>query len=171
MNKDTEVAAKIIEIVGTVTDVAIGQIFKQDRHRKLADARKIAMSLCRDYTYLPFERLGILFKRDHTTIVHACEIARELIGVDPVFAKNYQLATEEVEKLGLVKIEIDRKNGPKVQLQRTANKWLLLEHKEVIRELLNTYIIDLNEDGTPKAAIADMMTLIDRAVALVNNDR
>ena len=46
----------------------------------------------------------------------------------------------------------------------------LQEHKEVIRELMNTYIINLNEDGEPKASITDIMKLIDRAVALVGND-
>ena len=47
----------------------------------------------------------------------------------------------------------------------------LQEHKEVIMELMNTYIINLNEDGEPKASIIDIMKLIDRAVALVGNDR
>lgn len=31
----------------------------------------------------------------------------------------------------------------------------LQEHKEVIKELMNTYIINLNEDGEPKASITD----------------
>lgn len=47
----------------------------------------------------------------------------------------------------------------------------LQEHKQVIRDLMETYIINLDENGSPKASITDIMKLIDRAVKLVGNDR
>ena len=47
----------------------------------------------------------------------------------------------------------------------------LQEHKQVIRDLMETYIIDLNQDGSPKKSITEIMNLIDRAVKLVSNDR
>ena len=61
--------------------------------------------------------------------------------------------------------------------EETANSDLgavsgsLQEHKQVIRDLMETYIINLNENGSPKASITDIMKLIDRAVMLVGNDR
>ena len=47
----------------------------------------------------------------------------------------------------------------------------LQEHKQVIRDLIETYIINIDENGSPKASITDTMKLIDRAVKLVGNDR
>ena len=47
----------------------------------------------------------------------------------------------------------------------------LQEHKQVIKDLMETYIINLDENGSPKASITDIMKLIDRAVKLIGNDR
>ena len=47
----------------------------------------------------------------------------------------------------------------------------LQEHKQVIKDLVETYIINLDENGSPKASITDIMKLIDKAVALIGNDR
>jgi hypothetical protein len=43
----------------------------------VSDARQIAMYLCRELTGHSFPRLGWMFSRDHTTVMHACsEVAR-----------------------------------------------------------------------------------------------
>ncbi len=48
----------------------------------------------------------------------------------------------------------------------------LREHKQVITDLLITYIYDLDENGSPKKSITEIMQLIDRATKLVvGNDR
>lgn len=57
------------------------------------------------------------------------------------------------------------------QLRQHFVSGSLQEHKQVIRDLMETYIINLDENGSPKASIADIMKLIDRAVELVGNDR
>lgn len=44
----------------------------------------------------------------------------------------------------------------------------VFEHKQVIKDLLRTYILDLDENGDPIASITDIMELIDRAVKLVD---
>lgn len=107
---------KIIEIVIAVTGVTKEDTMKQTRFREIADARKMAMLLCRDYTYNTFWELGTCFDRDHTSVVHACKIARQLIIVDPAFKKLFLQAKNEVEKLGLTKIMIERKKGSRVPL-------------------------------------------------------
>jgi hypothetical protein len=56
-------------------------------------------------------------------------------------------------------------------LQQPLVSGSLKEHKQVIRDLMETYIINLDENGSPKASITDIMKLIDRAVMLVGNDR
>jgi len=56
-------------------------------------------------------------------------------------------------------------------LNKTDVSGSLQEYKQVIRDLMETYIINLDENGSPKASITDIMKLIDRAVKLVGNDR
>jgi len=43
----------------------------------------------------------------------------------------------------------------------------LKEHKEVIMQLLETYVMNLDENGNPKASINDILKLIDKASKLV----
>lgn len=47
----------------------------------------------------------------------------------------------------------------------------LQDLKQIIRDLIETYIINLDDNGNPKASITDIMKLTDRAVKLVGNDR
>lgn len=42
------------------------------------------------------------------------------------------------------------------------------EHKQVIKDLFRTYVVNLDENGDPKASITEIMELIDRAVKLVD---
>ena len=41
------------------------------------------------------------------------------------------------------------------------------EHKEVIKQLLETYVINLDDNGSPKASINDILQLIDKAKKLI----
>ena len=43
----------------------------------------------------------------------------------------------------------------------------LKEHKEVIMQLLETYVFNLDNNGNPKASINDILKLIDKASKLV----
>jgi len=43
----------------------------------------------------------------------------------------------------------------------------LKEHKEVIMQLLETYVMNIDENGNPKASINDILKLIDKASKLV----
>ena len=95
---------EIIQIVSNVTGVSVENILIQDRYTPYADARKIAMSLCRDYTNSTWHNLRDVFKRDHATVIHACNETKRFLQVDSVFADKYLKAQREVRKLGLRKI-------------------------------------------------------------------
>ena len=43
----------------------------------------------------------------------------------------------------------------------------LKEYKEVIKQLLETYVINLDDNGSPKASINDILKLMDRASKLI----
>jgi len=46
----------------------------------------------------------------------------------------------------------------------------LQEHKQVIKDLIETYIFDLDQNGVPKKSITEIVKLIDRAVKLIGDD-
>lgn len=97
---------EILKIVMEVTGVTREQIIKPNRKRVYSDARKIAMALCRDYTPLSYPKLEKFFKRHHTTIMTACEYAKDLRITNEEFASKYLMAEWDVQALlGLTKIE------------------------------------------------------------------
>lgn len=53
--------------------------------------RQIAMELTRELTGKSFPDIGKAFgDRDHTTVMHACQKVKVLIGIDPMFAEDYR---------------------------------------------------------------------------------
>lgn len=46
---------------------------------------------------------------------------------------------------------------------------MLEEHKQIIKDLIETYVVNLDENGSPKSSITNTMELIDRAVKLIKD--
>ncbi len=60
------IIAKVVERFG-VTDE---ELKSKNKQRRIADARQIAMYLIREMTDLSLPRIGEIFNRDHTTVLH-----------------------------------------------------------------------------------------------------
>ena len=65
-----------------------GEIRGPCRRRCVARPRQIAMYLCRELTQASCPRIGMHFHRDHTTVLHAMERAREFIRDDNDYASD-----------------------------------------------------------------------------------
>jgi chromosomal replication initiator protein len=76
--------ARVLEAVGQHLGVNLDQLRSAARARDLAYARHIAMYLLRGESHLTYAAIAqLLHKKDHSTVVHACnQIAREL-GLSP----------------------------------------------------------------------------------------
>jgi chromosomal replication initiator protein len=59
---------------------------RRDNHRRFARPRQIAMLLSRELTPLSTVVIGKLFERDHSTVVHGAQAARDSLLLDPVLA-------------------------------------------------------------------------------------
>jgi chromosomal replication initiator protein len=59
--------------------VSEDELTGKSRAQAIATARQIAMFLCRDMTNLSLPKIGQLFGRDHTTVMHACKKITELM--------------------------------------------------------------------------------------------
>ncbi len=79
--EDTEItAALIMGQTANYFGVTIDQLCSADRSRTLAEARQIAMYLCRELTDLSLPKIGAAFGgRDHTTVIYANKKISELM--------------------------------------------------------------------------------------------
>lgn len=46
----------------------------------------------------------------------------------------------------------------------------LQEYRQIIKDFMTTYVVDVDQDGCPNASMMDMMSLIDRAKVAINED-
>jgi chromosomal replication initiator protein len=76
----------ISNIQKTVADyyqLRVADMLSKRRTRSLARPRQMAMALAKDLTEHSLPEIGDAFGgRDHTTVLHACRVIRELIGTD-----------------------------------------------------------------------------------------
>ena len=57
----------------------------RSREQRIAFARQLAMFLCRKITAAPFESIGVHFRRDHCTVIHAYRAIEQRIRRDAAF--------------------------------------------------------------------------------------
>ncbi|MBQ1477120.1 MAG: chromosomal replication initiator protein DnaA, partial [Erysipelotrichaceae bacterium] len=70
------------------------QIISKNRTKNIANARNIAMYLCRKLLDAPYKEIGNEFgKKDHTTVISSCRRVEQLIKTDPRYLK----AINEIE--------------------------------------------------------------------------
>jgi chromosomal replication initiator protein len=76
----------ISNIQKTVADyyqLRVADMLSKRRTRSLARPRQMAMALAKDLTEHSLPEIGDAFGgRDHTTVLHACRVIRELVGTD-----------------------------------------------------------------------------------------
>ncbi|MFW0789973.1 chromosomal replication initiator protein DnaA [Gordonia sp. CPCC 205333] len=64
-------AARIVTTTADYFDLSVDELRGPSRTRAIAQARQIAMYLCRELTDLSLPKIGETFDRDHTTVIHA----------------------------------------------------------------------------------------------------
>ncbi|MCW4354789.1 chromosomal replication initiator protein DnaA [Hoyosella sp. YIM 151337] len=64
-------AATIMSTVAEYLSISVDELCGPGRTRSVAQARQIAMYLCRELTDLSLPKIGQAFGRDHTTVMHA----------------------------------------------------------------------------------------------------
>jgi chromosomal replication initiator protein len=69
----------IIEHVARYFEISLDDIYGTSRAAAIAQARQIAMYLCRELTSLSLPKIGQLIGRDHTTVMYANTKITELM--------------------------------------------------------------------------------------------
>lgn len=90
-NKSELTISKIRRTVCDYYNFSKQQICSKVRTKNIANARHIAIYLCRKLLDAPYETIGNEFgKRDHATIMNSCERVESLIKSDPLYLKAIQ---------------------------------------------------------------------------------
>jgi chromosomal replication initiator protein len=69
----------IIEHVARYFELSLDELYGNSRAAAIAQARQIAMYLCRELTSLSLPKIGQLIGRDHTTVMYANNKIAELL--------------------------------------------------------------------------------------------
>jgi chromosomal replication initiation ATPase DnaA len=84
--------ARMADRLGNVSDQVAREfrlrsddLQSRSREQRVAFARQLAMHLCRKITGASFESIGEHFNRDHSTVVHACQLIELRVARDAAF--------------------------------------------------------------------------------------
>lgn len=87
-NQNVLSITKIRKVVGDYYNLSKQQLISKSRVKNIATARHIAMYLSRKLLDAPFKDIGNEFgKRDHSTVISACETIEKGIKKDPLLLK------------------------------------------------------------------------------------
>ena len=88
-----------VEAVSNVTGVKRRHILGKRRFRRYADARQMAMQLVRQSTKLTVTGIGRLFDRDHSTVIHASNSVKNLMGISDNYRDEFNQILGEYDRL------------------------------------------------------------------------
>lgn len=88
-----------IEAVSNVTGIKREHILGRRRLRRYADARQMAMQIVRQSTRLTLTSIGRLFDRDHSTVIHASNSVKNLIGISDNYRDEFNQIMGEYDRL------------------------------------------------------------------------
>jgi chromosomal replication initiator protein len=88
---------KVLKITSEIYDIPISDIKGNRRTAYVALVRQVVMYLLRNELDLPLESVAKeVNRKDHTTVLHACEKIEHLINTDSRFAEKVELCRREL---------------------------------------------------------------------------
>lgn len=107
VNEITQVSHKnitpqeIIKVVADFFEVSISDLINKGRKKEVVEPRQIAMFLLRDMLKLSYPHIGErIGKRDHTTVIHACEKINKELAENQQLNQKILLLRERLYKSG-----------------------------------------------------------------------
>jgi chromosomal replication initiator protein len=90
----------VIKRVAEQFDLSVEDLMSSKRNRDIANARQIAMYLCKEMTNESLQAIGqALGKRDHATIIHGCEKVKSKLSTDEALQKNIEILKKKINPL------------------------------------------------------------------------
>lgn len=111
---DNEIASKIFDSVKLVTSYSYSDMNVSSRDRSLVLARQLTFYFLRKYTTYSLERIGNLFGRDHTTIIHGVRTVNNLLYTGYNSAVAWEKDIESIlnkQSININKYDRDKRKG------------------------------------------------------------
>lgn len=89
----------ISELVGRQFQVSLDEMRSRSRKRTISFPRQVAMYLCRKHTEDTLVDIGNVFKRDHSTVMHAIKVVSGLTRRDASVSAQMKLLSDKVKNL------------------------------------------------------------------------
>ena len=89
--------SSIKKIVGKHFKINLEDFESKRKTQSVAWPRQIAMFLCTELTDMSLPEIGREFKRDHSTVVHARDLVKEKIKVDPFFSAEINQIINDIK--------------------------------------------------------------------------
>jgi DnaA protein/DnaA-like protein len=87
----------IQKIVSDFFHIRLAELKSKKRTQHIAFCRQVAMYLCRKLTDSSFPAIGAAFGRDHSTVIHACNLIARRISNDSAFRFSIEKVERELE--------------------------------------------------------------------------
>lgn len=81
---------KLAEIVADRRDISVGLLFSKDRTQYVAESRFIVFYLARKFVRISSTELGLIFNRDHGTVLIGLKRCKVLMDQDSMLANQVQ---------------------------------------------------------------------------------
>jgi chromosomal replication initiator protein len=80
----------IINVVCECFNVDAQDVKSKSRKRTFAEPRQIAIYFIRQKTSLSLKKIGLIFSRDHSTVINSIEVVTDSIQVNKRFCKKIE---------------------------------------------------------------------------------
>jgi len=91
MSNDRDYAQYIINSVANFHKIPVDEMRQKKHDRLYADPRHQAMKLIYNNTNLSTMQVGLLFRKDHSTVLHACRKVETMCKYYADYRRQYQL--------------------------------------------------------------------------------
>jgi len=108
----TEIKDAVAEAFG----VSVGALVSDRRSMDLAKPRFAAYAIYRDHTKFSLPRIGRIFNRHHTTVMHGLKRVEELLAEDGFFEQCYR------RSLDLIKINMPEAETTKPEIRKYKDR-------------------------------------------------
>lgn len=80
----------ILETVASYFGIEARFFWHKTRKKEVVEMRHIAIYFIRNYTKMTVTQIGVIFQRDHTSILHAIHQVSNLMQSDPEYKKHIE---------------------------------------------------------------------------------
>jgi chromosomal replication initiator protein len=95
----TNSISNILDTVAKFYDLEVSMLKGKMKKKKIADARSVAMYLCKFMTDETYERIGLeIGGRDHSTVIHSCDKIERELKTNPVLQEEIKILKDKISE-------------------------------------------------------------------------